>query len=130
LGIIINTATVTSTTPDPNPDNNAGPSNANNVVLTDDIPLEILGPEFSIDGGVTWNPWTGIYNIGTLISGTTRVILIRGTVSPNATGVISNTATVTSTTPDPDSDNNSSTVDVDVEINGVADISVEKNIKS
>ncbi|WP_024620102.1 DUF11 domain-containing protein [Metaclostridioides mangenotii] len=107
---------------------NAGPSNADNVVLTDDIPLVILEPEFSIDGGVTWNPWIGSYNIGTLISGATRVILIRGTVSPSATGIISNTATVTSITPDPDPDNNSSTVDVDVETNGVADISVEKTL--
>lgn len=100
------------------------------VELIDVIPSIILGPEFSIDGGVTWNPWTGIYNIGTLISVTTRVILIRGTVSPSATGIISNTVTVTSTTPDPDPDNNSSTVDVDVETNGGGRYLSRKNIKS
>ncbi|WIV12926.1 SdrD B-like domain-containing protein [Proteiniborus sp. MB09-C3] len=150
-GTISNTANVTSTTPDPNPNNNtftaittigaaeladisvvksaspnpvmprrtlvytinvsnAGPSDAQNVVLTDAIPSKILRAQFSTDGGATWRPWTGSYNIGTLPSGASRTILIRGTVCASATGTISNTANVTSTTPDPNPSNNTSTV--------------------
>ncbi|ACA44387.1 DUF11 domain-containing protein [Clostridium botulinum] len=106
---------------------NAGPSDAENVVLTDIIPPEITGAEFSEDGGVTFSPWPGSLNIGTLSADETRTILIRGTVSPSATGVIANTATVTSTTPDPNPNNNTSTVDVEViPVVGEADVSVVK----
>ncbi|HGG0415266.1 TPA: SdrD B-like domain-containing protein [Clostridium sporogenes] len=103
---------------------NLGPADAQNVVLTDAIPPEIVGPEFSVDGGVTFNPWPGSFNIGTLLNGETRTILIRGTVAASASGIISNTADVTSTTPDPNPDNNTSTVDI--EVNALADISVIK----
>ncbi|WP_460285307.1 SdrD B-like domain-containing protein [Clostridium sporogenes] len=103
---------------------NAGPADAQNVVLTDTIPPQIVGAEFSIDGGVTFNPWPGSFNIGTLLNGETRTILIRGTVAASASGIISNTAEVTSTTPDPNPDNNTSTVDI--EVNALADISVIK----
>ncbi|MBO0576661.1 DUF11 domain-containing protein [Clostridium botulinum] len=103
---------------------NLGPADAQNVVLTDAIPPEIVGQEFSVDGGVTFNPWPGSFNIGTLLNGETRTILIRGTVAASASGIISNTADVTSTTPDPNPDNNTSTVDI--EVNALADISVIK----
>ncbi len=95
---------------------NAGPADAQNVVLTDVIPSSILGAEYSIDGGITFTPWPGSYSIGTLPVGATRTILIMGTVSPSATGVITNTANVTSTTPDPDPFNNTSTVNTDVSV--------------
>ncbi|RDY26564.1 DUF11 domain-containing protein [Romboutsia weinsteinii] len=164
-GVIINTAVVSSPTPDPNPDNNtstldievvpsadisvvkrsndevavpgevlsfnieianAGPSDSQSVVLTDDIPASILNPEYSLDGGVTFNPWTGSINIGTLGAGEVRVVVIRGTVSQSAVGVIINTAMVSSPTPDPNPDNNTSTVEIEVEANETADISVLK----
>ena len=66
----------------------------------------------------------GSYDIGTLLNGETRTILIRGTVSPTATGTITNTANVTSTTPDPNPDNNTSTTTT--EVNALADIGVVK----
>ncbi len=103
---------------------NLGPADAANVVLTDAIPSSITGAEFSTDGGITFSPWTGSYTIGTLPAGATVDILIRGTVAPSATGVISNTADVSSTTEDPNPSNNSSTVDVAVEPS--ADVSVTK----
>ncbi|NFM79359.1 DUF11 domain-containing protein [Clostridium botulinum] len=105
---------------------NFGPADAQNIVLTDTIPPEITGAEFSEDGGSTFSPWTGSLVIGTLLNGETRDILIRGTVSPTAAGIISNTATVTSTTPDPNPSNNTSTVDVEVLAPVVADVSVVK----
>ncbi|NFF37927.1 DUF11 domain-containing protein [Clostridium argentinense] len=107
---------------------NAGPSDAQNVVLTDNIPSSIIGPEFSVDGGVTFNPWTGSISLGTLPAGSSRTILIRGTVSSSATGCINNTAIVTSTTPDPNPINNVSSICIEVETGaqGEADVSVEK----
>ncbi|EJO5349533.1 DUF11 domain-containing protein, partial [Clostridium botulinum] len=164
-GTITNTATVDSTTPDPDPTNNesriitpietsadlsivktsnpdsvvageeatytitvssAGPSNALDVTLTDIIPACILNPEFSIDGGVTFNPWVSPYNIGTIAGGATVTILIRGTVDPSCTGTITNTATVDSTTPDPDPTNNETTIVTTIETS--ADVSVTKTI--
>ncbi|KAB1916902.1 DUF11 domain-containing protein [Clostridioides difficile] len=163
IGIIINTATISSTTPDPNLNNNtstseaevsssadisvvkrsnqavvvpgdvldytiearnAGPSTAQNVTLTDNIPVSILSPEYSIDNGVTFQPWTGSLNIGTLDTGGIRNIIIRGIVSETAVGTIINTATVSSTTPDPNPNNNTSTSEID--ISSSADISVIK----
>ncbi|MCV2282285.1 hypothetical protein OCS60_007500 [Clostridioides difficile] len=162
VGTIINTATISSPTPDPNPDNNtstdetdispladisvikgnepvaipggrfiygieianAGPSFAENVTLTDNIPASILNPEYSIDNGVTFQPWNGSLNIGTLDAGEIRNIIIRGTVSQTAIGTIINTATVSSTTPDPNLNNNTSTSEA--EVSSSADISVVK----
>nr|WP_330375027.1 DUF11 domain-containing protein [Paeniclostridium sordellii] len=107
---------------------NAGPNDAQNVVLTDNTPPSITGPEFSINGGVTFNPWTGSFSLGTLPSGTSRTILIRGTVSPSATGILTNTATVSSPTPDPNPSNNTSTVNTEITpvVPEEADISVIK----
>lgn len=169
-GVISNTATVSSTTPDPNPSNNtstltvpvstveeeadisvvktvssnqvapgsvlsytlvvsnAGPDAAENVVVNDNISPSIIGPEFSIDGGVTFNPWIGFFDIGTVPAGASRTILIRGTVSETATGCINNAAIVVSTTPDPNMINNISSVCVEVEtVVPLADVSVVKS---
>ncbi|KAK2209697.1 hypothetical protein XC23_19910, partial [Clostridioides difficile] len=76
---------------------NAGPSTAQNVTLTDNIPASILSPEYSIDNGVTFQPWNGSLSIGTLGAGEIRNIIIRGIVSQTAIGTIINTATVSST---------------------------------
>ena len=165
-GMISNTATVSSTTPDPNPENNTstietpvsaleadiavvkqsnqaiaipgepisytivvnnfGPNAAENVLLMDSIPSSILNPEYSIDGGITFNPWLGFLNLGTLPAGAERIIIIRGTVSPTAAGIIINTATVSSPTPDPNPENNSSTTETPILAPAQADVSVTK----
>ncbi len=165
-GVISNTAVVSSTTPDPNPENNTstvetpvsaieadiavvkqsnqaiaipgepinytivvnnfGPNAAENVLLTDSIPSSILNPEYSIDGGVTFNPWPGFLNLGTLPAGAERIILIRGTVSPTASGIIINTATVSSPTPDPNPENNTSTTETPILVPAEADVSITK----
>ncbi|MCY6958953.1 DUF6923 family protein [Clostridium brassicae] len=104
---------------------NAGPSDAQNVILTDVVPPQILNPEFSIDGGVTWSPWVSPYNIGTIAAGTTATILIRGTISETAIGTVRNTASISSDTEDPDPTNNKSTVDVEVK---VAKLEVVKSV--
>ena len=85
---------------------NNGPSDAQNVTVTDTVPEEVQNPEYSMDGGDTWNTWTGYINLGTIAANDSVTILIRGTVSSSATGTISNTASVTSDTDDPDTSNN------------------------
>jgi uncharacterized repeat protein (TIGR01451 family) len=164
-GVIINTATVSSPTPDPNLDNNTsteetpvvtvaadiavvkqgnesvavpgemfsyrivvtnfGPNAAESVLLTDNIPSSILNPEFSLDDGATFQPWSGSLNLGTIPAGEVRTIIIRGTVSQTATGVIINTAIVSSPTSDPNPENNTSTVETPI-VAVAADVSVEK----
>lgn len=140
-----NTALVTSSTPDPNPDNNedtvevpllpsadlsvrkentggsavpgtpflytitlqnAGPSDAQDVLLTDAVPAELWAPEFSTDSGATWTPWHSPYLLGTLAAGASRSLLLRGTIDPAATLPLLNTAVAASSTPDPDLTNN------------------------
>lgn len=162
-GTIVNTAVVSSDTPDPNPDNNTstdatdvvagadlavtkigapspvmtgelltytvtvrnlGPSDAQSAVITDALPAQLLNAEYSTDGGTTWLPWNGSVNAGTIPACATVIYLIRGTVAPGATGIITNTVRVDSPTPDPDPDNNSDTADVPVEVS--ADLSITK----
>ncbi len=93
---------------------NNGPSNAENVVLTDMIPNSILNPEYSINGGVTFQPWTGSLNIGTMNSSESVVVIIRGTVMQDTDMPITNTARVTSSTPDPNLENNTSTITINI----------------
>ena len=163
-GTIVNTASVSSDTPDPNPDNNtdtaivpvgasadlsvektaspspvqagglltyritvsnAGPSAAENVALADAVPPELLDPEFSVQDGIVFAPWTSPYVIGALPAGASFVVTIRGIVAPSTpAGSLSNTAVLSSTTPDPDPDNNTDTVEVPVEVS--ADVAVFK----
>lgn len=87
---------------------NLGPSDAQDVVLSDAIPPQFTGAEYSTDG-ISFFPWTGMLALGTMTDGEVRTILIRGLVSLNP-GVITNTAVVSSLTPDPNPDNNTSTV--------------------
>jgi len=89
---------------------NLGPSNAQDVSISDAIPLSIIGAEFSTNGGTTWNIWTSPYSAGMLAVGSSVSIMIRGLVSASLTGNLVNTATVSSTTPDPVLTNNTSTV--------------------
>lgn len=106
---------------------NQGPAEAQSVILSDTIPSAILDPQFSVDNGVTFQTWTGILNLGELEAEGIRTIIIRGTVSQDASGIISNTAIVSSPTPDPDPTNNTSTADTPVSGIIEADVSVIKN---
>jgi len=86
---------------------NNGPSDAENVLITDSIPIPLINAEFSTDNGVTFQPWPGSFTLASLPNGATFTILIRGIVDPNTTiGLMANTATVASDTPDPDLNNN------------------------
>ena len=104
---------------------NSGPDPAVNTVLTDTVPDALTNVEYSTDGGTVWNPWTGSYHLGTLASGAAQTVLLRGLVSPFASGAIINTATVSSDTPDPDPGNNQDTAIIPV--NESADLSISKS---
>lgn len=88
---------------------NAGPSAAENVVLTDIVPSVLTGAQYSVNGGA-FQPWTGSLSLGTLAEGGARTVLLRGTLAEGAQGTVANTASVSSSTPDPNPDNNSFTV--------------------
>jgi len=104
---------------------NLGPNSAEDTVLVDAIPAEILNPEYSVGSPAIWSPWTGSLSLGTVAYPETITILIRGIVGPAATETISNTATVISSTPDPDPSNNSSQLDTHVDVS--ADMQITKN---
>jgi uncharacterized repeat protein (TIGR01451 family) len=93
---------------------NLGPTDAQNVSLTDNIPSVIRNPEFSVDGSGIWNPWVGPLNLGTLESGDSIEVQIRGIINPAAVDgvVITNTAFVSSSTSDSNLSNNVSSDEV------------------
>ncbi len=104
---------------------NAGPSDAQNVVITDTVPADLtidsVAPTYcSFTGSiVTCSP-------GTIADGGTETITINATVSPDAGdgSTLTNTANVSSDTADPDSSNDTATDETDVAKS--ADLSVAK----
>ncbi len=104
---------------------NAGPAVANDVTLTDDVPASVSDAVFSTDNGATWNLWSSPYSIGAMAVGSSRTILIRGDISADFQGTITNTATVETTSPDPNPDNNTST-DITT-VTASADLAVQKH---
>jgi uncharacterized repeat protein (TIGR01451 family)/LPXTG-motif cell wall-anchored protein len=95
---------------------NAGPSDADNLVVTDGLPA---GVTFVSAGGTGWS----CSNTGNVSVTCTRPGLAAGVAAPDITVVVtvpaqaaslSNTASVASTTADPDPSNNSDTADTSV----------------
>ncbi|GAM10010.1 dyslexia-associated protein [Geobacter sp. OR-1] len=87
---------------------NSGPANATGVQVT-----ELLPTGYTLVTGLpsqgTYNPPSGIWNIGTLNNGASATLSVTATVLP--TGLYNNTASRTASTPaDPNSANDSSTV--------------------
>ena len=80
---------------------NKGPSDAENVTLTDAVPAEIVNAEFSLNGGGVWNIWSGSYTWPDFPVGSSVTVQLRGTAAPGFTGTVTNTAVVTSSVPDP-----------------------------
>lgn len=107
---------------------NAGPSSAQNTVVTDVLPAGLGSAEISADGGATWQPYVNTVTVGDLMPGAVRSYLIRATVTDSTAGTLVNTAVVTSDTPDPDPDNNTSSAAIQVQPPGPegADVSIEK----
>ncbi|MCZ4245119.1 gliding motility-associated C-terminal domain-containing protein [Pedobacter punctiformis] len=88
--------------------NNNGPSTATNVITTDVLPSGYTFVSANVPAGTSFNNATGIWNIGTMETGT--VIILTVTARVNESGTYANTATVTATETDPVTANNSATV--------------------
>ncbi len=87
---------------------NAGPSDADGVVVTDALPAQLTfasatGATCVGNGGA---PEVVTCSLGTLTVNQLVVITIKVNVDPSVTGAVTNSASVTSTTPDPIPTNN------------------------
>jgi uncharacterized repeat protein (TIGR01451 family) len=94
---------------------NAGTSTATGALVTDTIPAGILGATWTATyaGGAT-GPASGGGNISASVnlpSGASATFIVNGTVDPNATGTLANTAAIAapSNITDPNTGNNSAT---------------------
>ncbi|WP_158685527.1 DUF7507 domain-containing protein [Microbacterium halophytorum] len=101
---------------------NHGPSTARGVTVADVIPSELQ--DASADEACTLTGVIGACALGDLAAGDSASVTVTGTIAPDATGSISNTARATSGTPDPNGDNYQSTVTVPLEPS--ADVSLTK----
>jgi uncharacterized repeat protein (TIGR01451 family) len=103
--------------------NNAGPGDAQNVVVTDTLPA---GVTFVSTAGCAEDP-NGIptCSLGTISAGGSAQYTVTVTVDSGTTGTITNNVSVTSDTSDPDSNNNSTSEDTTV--NAEADLVITKS---
>ncbi|WP_306354237.1 gliding motility-associated C-terminal domain-containing protein [Flavobacterium sp. '19STA2R22 D10 B1'] len=90
--------------------NNAGPSNATGVEVTDVLPSGYTFVSATPSIG-TYDNTSGLWTVGTLNNGVSATLAITATV--NAAGVYANTATITGDQIDPTPDDNTSTVTPD-----------------
>ena len=86
---------------------NAGPSDAQGVVVTDTLPADFTGPTlYSSQGGCTALPCS----LGALAAGESATVSIQGTVAADASASLTNLAGVSSSTTDPITSNNSTSL--------------------
>jgi uncharacterized repeat protein (TIGR01451 family) len=90
---------------------NSGPSDAQNVVITEDYDANFIFSSSSLspDSG-TNNQWT----FKTIKAGDSETISIAGSIAPSAIGSLFNSVTLTSDTADPDPDNNSTGLSISI----------------
>ena len=91
---------------------NDGPSDAENVVVTDTLPVEVTFGSASPAPDSSPNPL--VWNLGTLTPGESRTLLITVTVNADVTAGFTNTVIITTTTPGDDPGNNQDDWPVDV----------------
>lgn len=98
---------------------NNGPSDAQNVRVTDTLPFDIAGGSYTVNGGspVSFSGNSLTVNLGTLTPGVINTIVINGEVaSSTPAGIVSDTANVhTSTGPTHDFASNSVSTTVNVQ---------------
>ncbi len=85
---------------------NAGPATAKTPTVKDSLHNAIENPEFSLNGGATWQPWTGSASLPDLAAHSKAVLMVRGVISASTPpGALNNTATITTPTPGIDGKN-------------------------
>ena len=92
---------------------NYGPDTAVNTTLSVTT-FGLTNPQYSLDGGFTWQTWTGSLSLGDLQLNQTGNLMIRANVNAITESNITNTATIESITPDLNINNNVSTVSTTV----------------
>ena len=102
---------------------NAGPANAENVVVTDTLPT---GVTFVSTSGCAESPAGGVpaCSLGIIPAGSSKQYTITVTTPPSG-GEINNSATVSSSTIDPNNENN--TASQQTTVTAVADLSITKS---
>jgi len=106
--------------------NNAGPSVASNVVVTDVLPAGLAN---ALTSGCVNDPEASpACQLGDIAAGDQAQFSITAQVEPDVIGELVNTATVTTDTAEVDTDNNAATATVSV--NSAADLSLSKLIDS
>lgn len=101
---------------------NGGPSAASGVAVTDTWPAGLDNPATPLPAGCVFNDPSPTTNTGetitctvaSLTNGANATFVVHARTNGEASGDLTNTATVTSDTPDPNTANNSSTLVVDV----------------
>jgi large repetitive protein len=110
---------------------NQGPANVAGAIVQDTFPAALLNPTYTsiVVGTGSGNTLSGsgnIFDVVSLAAGSSIVYTVTGTVSPSATGTLSNTATVTSPPNIPDlNPNNNTATDTDP-LTPRADLSILK----
>ncbi len=102
--------------------NNAGPSAATGVTVTDTLPAGVTYVSATPSQGSCSGTSTVTCNLGTLANGASATVSI--VVTPTTTGTKNNTASVTSSVTDPNTGDNSSTASTTV--NPSANLSITK----
>ncbi len=106
---------------------NAGPSDANNIVVADTLPAGISATAVTTDLGLCGNFSTSFgCSFGSMTPSDVMTITVTAFVDESVAddSVLKNTATVETSDPDTDEENNTSAVDVTVDAK--ADLSIEK----
>ncbi|MDO8870809.1 MAG: VWA domain-containing protein [Methanobacteriaceae archaeon] len=109
---------------------NLGPNNATNVMAYDPIPTGIASFGAATPSQGTWDPITGIWNIGTLTVGQIVTLVFNVTINNTFIGNITNIATVNGTEFDPNPQNNQDLEVLFVETPYVptADLTISKTV--
>nr|WP_319372643.1 carboxypeptidase regulatory-like domain-containing protein [uncultured Methanobacterium sp.] len=128
--------TITKTVDNPTPNyletitytitiHNNGPDNANGVIVTDLLPTGLR--YIQDDSGNTYNPTTGIWNIGTLNNNTNAVLHILAQVMVSNTQ-ITNIATINGTNYDQNNTNNETNTTIN--IGPASDLTITKTVNN
>jgi uncharacterized repeat protein (TIGR01451 family) len=105
---------------------NNGPATATNVQLTDTLPASVTFASVTTTQGTCVGTGTINCNLGSLSNGATAVVTIN--VTPNASGQITNTASVAGAETDPDTANNTATVSTVVDPQVLAPLMLDQNL--
>lgn len=109
---------------------NLGPNTANNVVVNDPISFGIDSFGAATPSQGSWNPLTGIWNIGTLTASQIATLTFNATINNTFIGIITNIANVNGTEFDPNPLNNQDLVELFVQNPYIpsADLTISKAV--